>query len=89
MDFLGIVQDQVTDLTPMGVEGGGPHVLAPRLEGWVAACDLYDVPKEARSQLVEMTRSLFAGLHGRLNVHGLHGLPDSMLREPTPDDLDG
>jgi hypothetical protein len=89
MDFLSIVRDQTVDLTPFGVDGGGPHVLAPRLEGWVAACDLYNVPREARPHLVDMARSLFDGVHGRINVHGLHGFPVSQLREPTPEDLDG
>jgi len=89
MDFYGIVQDQTVNLTPMGVDGGGPHVLSPRLEGWVAACDLYDIPSESRPHLVEMARTLFEGIHGRISVHGLHKRPLSAFAEPTPSDLDG
>ena len=89
VDFFSVVQDQTVNLTPMGVEGGGPHVLAPRLEGWVAACELYEIPREDRAHMVQMARTLFEGVHGRVTVHDLHRIPVSALAEPTPGDLDG
>ena len=85
MDFLGIVQDQVVNLAPPG----GEWYLAPRLEGWVAACDIYCVPQGRRAQLIEMARILFEATNDRTNVQGLHRMPIHELTEPTLDEIDG
>jgi hypothetical protein len=89
MDFLSIVQDQVVNLAPMGVEEGGPSALYPRLEGWLAACDLYNIPQHSRPGIVEAARLLFAGIHDRTNVSGLHQMPVEELLEPGAEELDG
>ena len=89
MDFLGIVQDQIVNIAPMGVEEGGPSPIYPRLEGWLAACDLYDIPRSSRPSIVDLARALFDGVHGRITVHGLHMIPIDELEDPVEDDLDG
>lgn len=65
VSFYGKVQDQSVNLTPMGV-ADGPAVLAPRLEGWVAACKLYGIPKADRADLIDVARAIFEGVHGRV-----------------------
>jgi len=87
VSFFNAVQDQVVDLTPMGVEGGGPHMLAPRLEGWLAACEIYGVSSETRARTVELARVLFEGVHERLSVDGLHRMDEASLSEPRVCDV--
>ena len=89
VDFYGVVHDQTVNLTPMGVQGGGAHVLRPSMIEWNATCDIYDVPKSRRAYLIEMARVVFDGVHGRLTVQGLHRIPDSDTRPPAAEDLDG
>jgi hypothetical protein len=64
VSFFGRVQDQTVNLTPMGTESG-ESILAPRLEGWLAACEIYDVPAEGRADLIDAARCVFEGVHGR------------------------
>ena len=59
--FYGQVRDQLSNLTPMGKT----QHLAPRLEGWVAACELYDVPRRGRSELIDAARYLHESLQDR------------------------
>lgn len=84
MEFFGIVQDQTVNST----QGDGPCILSPRLEGWVAACELYGVPSESRPRLVDMARTLFSGVYGHVSVHGLHRMDELSLASPKPDELE-
>jgi hypothetical protein len=88
MDFLDLVQDQTVNLTPMGGDGGAYH-LAPRLEGWVAACDLYRIPIERRAYLVDQARFLFDATHGRVTVHQLYMIDQSEFEAPSLESLNG
>lgn len=85
MEFFDVVRDQVIEGQP-GPEG---RVLYPRLEGWIAACDLYDVPKERRAHLVEMGRLLFGGVQGRVKVEQLHRIPEADLAPLGDEYFDG
>ena len=89
IDFLRIVQDQVVNLAPMGVAEGAPSAIYPRLEGWIAACDLYNIPQHSRAGLVEMARVLFDGVNDRMIVSGIHRIPESDLREVEEGEIDG
>jgi hypothetical protein len=83
MTFYEAVADQTVNLTPNGAPNGGAALLAPRLEGWVSACDLYGVPPFLRKTYVEMARLVFDGVQGRVSVHGLHKIKLEEL-EPPP-----
>ena len=77
MRFYETVQDQIIDF------GGGPEASLPRLEGWAAACDLYNVPREDRPHLVDMARLLMSGMHDRVTVHGLARMVPDELSPPS------
>lgn len=64
VEFYQTVRDQVINQTPLGMEGGGVY-LSPRLEAWVAACDLLRVPPERRTQLIAATRFLHEAVEDR------------------------
>ena len=89
MEFYGAVQDQVVNMAPMGVEEGAPSPLYPRLEGWLAACEINGVPQHSRAFYVEMARTLFDAVQGRSNVSGLFQMPAEELAPPPLDDVDG
>jgi hypothetical protein len=86
MEFFNVVRDQVIEGQP-GPEG--QRVLYPRLEGWIAACDLYEIPRARRAALVETARVLFDGIHGRLKVEQLHRIPESDLAPIGDEYFDG
>jgi len=79
--FYSVVQDQVVNQTPLGVEGGRA-VLTPRLEGWLAACELYRVGEEDREDLVTMARAIFDSVHGRNMEHQIHLRPAEDMLPP-------
>lgn len=79
--FFARVRDQYVDCAPFGVEGGG-RLWRPRLEGWLAACELYDVPRERRGELVDLARDLFEAVEGRIAVRGLASLDPAELAAP-------
>lgn len=83
MSFFGRVRDQYVDCAPFGTGDGG-RVWRPRLEGWLAACELYDVPRGRRGELVDLARDLFEAVEGRLHVRGLHQLDPDELAPPEP-----
>lgn len=84
MAFYEIVKDQAVNLNPFGDEPD----LRPRMEGWLAVCEAYNVPKDRRAELVDTARLIFDGARGRVTVPGLRLLPPEVFREPTPEDLD-
>lgn len=86
MEFFSVVRDQVIEGHP-GPEG--QRVAYPRLEGWAAACDLYDVPQHRRARLVEMGRLVFDCVHERVTVEGIHRLPESEFTPLDDELLDG
>lgn len=59
-----VVQDQVVNLTPQGLEGGG-WWLAPRLEAWIACCDMLGIEQKERLPLIDAARALHEMVHGR------------------------
>jgi hypothetical protein len=69
--FWTLAQDQVENLTPMGLEGGGAW-LAPRIEGWAALCELHGIHLEQRAMLIEQARALHEAIHGRRVNRGVH-----------------
>jgi hypothetical protein len=71
MDFYRIVSDQVVNLTP----GEDVRQLVPRLEAWIAAADLAEVPRSSRALLIEQARVIFDGANDRIVEHGLHKRP--------------
>lgn len=82
--FYGRVQDQVVNLSPMGLEDGGAW-LAPRLEGWETACRIYDVPDDRRTELIDGARMLHNAINGDSVPYGLHRMaPDEMKPPPVP-----
>jgi len=83
MDFYGLVQDQTVNLS-----SGEPY-LTPRLEGWLAACDLYDVPQHLRAHLIDMARVIFGGVHDRMHVKGLVLIDPAELADPALEGIDG
>lgn len=66
VEFFGRVQDQTVNLTPMGTETG-QAIVVPRLEGWLAACELYEVPQEIRAEIIDLSRAMFEATQDRLN----------------------
>ena len=82
MDFYGQVQDQSTNLAPNG-NADGEFIFVPRLEGWLAICELNSIPKHERPRLVEGARYLFEGMHGRLSSGGVFGKdPTELIAQP-------
>jgi len=83
VDFYGKVQDQSVNLTPFGAGEGRPAIVSPRLEGWLAACELYGVPVDVRAGLVDDARFLFEAVHERVFVPGVHAIPSGELEPPA------
>lgn len=69
--FWLAVQDQVTNLTPMGMEGGGAW-LAPRLEAWATMCNVLEVAQSQRKLLLDQARALHEMIHDRVKVGMIH-----------------
>ena len=84
MEFFSIVRDQMVNTGMEGVPD-----LHPRLEGWLAACDLYGIPQHSRPTLIEMARILFDGIHELISFPGLHRLPAEDLAPLALERLDG
>lgn len=61
--FYATCSDQLVNLFPFAEE----QTLVPRLEGWLAACELLNVPRVERQRLIEMARVLHSGTQGQLS----------------------
>lgn len=73
VEFYQTVRDQVVNQTPMGMEGGGVY-LSPRLEAWVAACELLGVPTDSRRHLIATARFLHEAVEDRERSGSVHRL---------------
>lgn len=81
--FYGKVQDQTINLTPNG-DAEGQYHFSPRLEAWLAVCELHNIPKDERPDLVSAARQLFEGMHGRSHESGLfRKQPEEMIAQPV------
>ena len=79
VEFYQQVRDQVINQTPMGMEGGGVY-LTPRLEAWVAAAELLEVPGGRREPLIRATRFLHEAVEDRERSGSVHRMePDELL----------
>lgn len=78
VDFWVRVQDQVVNIFPNQAEGQ-PY-LAPRLEAWVAALDLFSVPADGRRTMIEQAEFLHELMHDRRKLNIAHTLDPVLLR---------
>lgn len=82
--YWEMVADQVVNLTPLGIEGGGTW-LAPNLASWVAAADLALIPKRDQPRLISQARYLQELISGRKTERGVFSLAEEALAPPPED----
>lgn len=81
LEFFRNVQDQVVNLTPNGT-AEGKFVFAPRIEGWLAVCEMLQVDKDFRMEVIEQARMIFEAVNERVWELGLFKLDPETLRAP-------
>jgi hypothetical protein len=80
IEFYLFVSDQMINLTPAAAE---KPFLAPRLEAWLAACEVLDIPKEQRAWLIDKARLIHRIVEGREKITGLWEIDPAELAPPT------
>lgn len=66
--FYQSVEDQVENLTPMGMKGGGV-IVVPRLEAWRAALEIHDFPRCDWLDIVDAAKFIFECAQGRIQFN--------------------
>lgn len=77
VDFWVAVQDQVV---PLPILEDGAVYLAPRLEGWLAMCDLLGLDQARRRVLIEGATHLHELVHERVKNYMVHLMDPADLR---------